>query len=891
MVKLFRRINYLLRRHRIEADLAQEVEFHRALNAERLERGGLEREAARRASIRAMGNITLAREDARAVWVWPSLESVWQDVVYASRLIVHRPAFAAAMIVVMGLGIGATAGVFRLIDRLVLKTLPVKAPERLVYLQNPAFSYPIYQEVRARTPTIFSDVFAWTIDRRSVQWSDPLEPAEVLMASGEFYDTLGIAPHLGHFFGVADDRPGGGVNGLVAVISYSCWQHRFASDPAVAGRQVRVDRRTFTIVGVTPPGFFGVAAGLDPELTIPLTTLTDAAALGSFSSSFVNIMGRLTGGQTLESGKARFAAIWPDVLEATTSKDAPADRRALFLSRKTALASARTGFSRVRNQFEEPLWILLGLACLLLTIACASAGNLLVARGVARRREVAMRLAIGASRARLVRQMFIEALVWTLLGGGVGLLASWWGSGLLVRMMATSFQAIVINVAPDWRIVGFVTTLALIATSICSVGPALRATRLDAATALRIHGVIADAVLRRWSAGKGLVAIQVALTVLLIAGAGLFARSLQRILSQDAGFQSEGLIVASVDAVGAGYTGPRLFSFYDTLLESLRRIPSVESASLSWYPPISDDLGSWTQSIEIDGAPIDMATVKQVYFNGVTPGYMRTLGMHVLSGRDFSERDTSTAPRVVIVNHSLARKAFGTQNPIGRTISIGKNATRKNLEVIGVVQDAKYQRLQETPRSIAYLPCAQLFEYLQGTNLVSEIRGAPGSDVRQAVIREIRAIDRIATVRLETVDQRVSMSLVKERVMALLATLLGVSALALACAALYGLMAYAVSRQTSEIGLRLALGAPRAVVLRTVLRDAMSIVMVGIATGVTSAAILSRFVRTQLFEIQPLDPVSLVGAAVIMAAVAALAAFLPALKAARIDPVQALKSE
>jgi putative ABC transport system permease protein len=891
MLKLFRRLTYFLRSRRADRELAQEVEFHRALRAEGLERAGLDAAAARRESLRAMGNVALAREDAKAVWIAPWLESVWRDVAYACRLMTHRPTFAAAMIVVMGLGIGATTAVFSLLDNLVLKSLPVRSPERLVFLEKPSFSYPIFQEVQARSASLFSGIFAWNVDRLSIQWVDALEPSDVLMASGQFYSTLGVSAELGRVFDASDDRIGGGPSGLVATISHACWERRFASDPAVVGRQVRVARRTFTIIGVTPAGFFGVAAGLDPELTIPLTSLSDDAALRAASSSWLHIMARLADSVTLADANAAFAGIWPGVLEATTNPGAPADRRAMYLGRKTALASARTGFSRVRNQFEEPLWMLLALVGLLLAVACASAANLLLARGVARRREMAVRLAIGANRARLVRQMLIEAFVWTMAGGAAGLLGAWWGSALLVRMMATSAEAIVLDVNPDWRVLLFVMILALLTASVCAVGPALRATRLDVASALKVQGAVSAGLLRRWSSGKGLVAVQIALTVLLLAGAALFSRSLQRILAQDTGFQREGLVIASVDALAAGYTGPRLLSFYDTLLERLRRIPSVESASLSWYPPISDDMGSWTQSVEVDGVAVEAATVRQVYFNAVSPGYIRTLGMRLLDGRDFSERDTSTSTRVVIINESLARKAFAGANPIGRRVSIGRNASRKNLEVIGIVQDAKYQRLQETPRGIAYLPCAQLVEYLEGTNLVAEIRGASGTGVRAVVAGEVRGMDRAVPLQLETVAERISGSLVKERVMALLAALLGLSALALACAAVYGLMSYAVSRQTNEIGLRLALGSPRADVLRMVLRDALKVTAIGIAIAVPAAGWLGRFARTQLFEIGPLDPVSLVGACVVMGVLSATAAFLPALKAARIDPVRALKTE
>jgi putative ABC transport system permease protein len=886
MFKLFRRITYLLRQRRIDRELAQEVEFHRAMEAERLERAGLDRRDAHHASLRVMGNVTLAREDSRAVWIAPWFEGVRRDVRYAMRTVVHRPGFAIAMILVMGLGIGATTAVFTLLDSLVLKSLPVRTPEQLVFLQQPAFSYPQYSEIRSRAGDVFSDLFAWNIDRVSVQWSDALESSDVLMASGQFYSTLGISAEIGQTFEPSDDRIGGGPRGLVGVISYSCWQRRFERDPGVVGRRVRLGQQIFTIIGVTPPGFFGVAAGLDPEITIPLTTIQDDAALRSPSSAWLHVMGRLKPTLSLEQANAAFAPIWPAVLEATTNPGMPADRRAMYLGRKTALGSARTGFSRVRKQFQEPLWLLLGLVGLLLAVACASAANLLLARGIARRREIAVRLAIGASRARLVRQMLTEAFIWTILGGCAGLMWAWWGSSVLVRMMATNAEAIVLNVDPSARVIAFVMTLALVSTSVCAVGPALRATRLDAAAALK-HGPVSGGLLRRWTAGKMLVAIQVALTLVLLAGAALFTRSLQRILAQDAGFHREGLIIVSTDALAAGYSGPRLQAFHDALLDRLRRIPAVGSAGLSWYPPISDDMGSWTQSIEVNGVPAD--TVRQVYFNAVSPGYFATLRTRLIAGRDFTDRDRDSSTRVVVINESLARRAFGDRDPIGQRLTVGRNKSRQDLEVVGIVQDAKYQRLQEPARSIAYLPCAQLAEYLADSNLVAEIRSAADVDIRGAISRELRTLDGIVPLRIETVEDRIAESLVKERVMALLAGVLGLSALLLACAAVYGLLAYAVSRQTNEIGLRLALGASRARILWAVLRESLTVASIGVVLAVPIVVALGRFVRTLLFGVTPVDPASLGGAAGLVLTIAVSAGLLPARRASRIDPVQALK--
>ncbi len=891
MLKLLRRLQYLWWQRRIDSDLAQEVEFHRAMEADRLERAGLDPDVARATSVRSMGNVTLAREDARAVWIAPWLENTQRDIAYAFRMLVQRPGFTVAIAMVMGLGIGSTTGVFGLLDALVLESLPVQQPERLVYLANPSFSYPVFTEVRARGTHVFSSLFAWNVDRLSVEWAGPLEPTEVLLASGELYSTLGVKAALGRTFDTGDDRLGGGDHGLVAVISDACWRRRFSTDPGVIGRQVRIERQSFTIIGVTPPGFFGVAAGLAPEITIPLTTIQDRETLREQFSSWLHLMGRLDDGVSLVQANAEFAPVWQAVLEATTDPSMPSDRRTMFLGRKTSLQSARTGFSRVRNQFQEPLWMLFGLVALVLGVSCAAASNLLLARGVARRREIAVRLAIGATRGRLLRQMLTEAFVWNCLGAGAGLLFGWWGGDLLLRMMVTPAEPIALDVRPDWRVLTFVLMLVVATTTVSALIPALRATRVDAGGELKSHGTIGRGVLRHWSFGKTLVAIQVALTMVLLTGAALFSRSLNRIFDQDAGFDRRGLLILSTDPLAAGYLGPRLFAFYDTLLDRLRRLPSVEAASLSWYAPISDDDGSWSQTVGIDGAAPQRSAGRLVYFNAISPDYVRAVGIRVLKGRDFSDRDTAASTRVVIVNESLVRRLFGDTEPIGRHLTVGLNASRQDLEIVGIVRDVKYQRLEEPARSIAYLPCAQLAEYLAGSNLVAEIRGPEGIDMRGVIAREVRAVDGIVPFRVETVADRISDSLVKERVMAILAGALGLCALALACASVYGLLSYAVSRQTNEIGLRLALGASRFGILWSILRESVTVASAGIALALPVVFALGRFVRTLLFEVTPVDPASLIAAGGVLLAIAAAAGLLPARKASQVDPVHALKFE
>ena len=603
MRKLFRRLQHLFRSRQIERDLIEELESHRAMQQARLEASGVPASDAAYASRRALGNTTLAREDARSVWIWPWLDSVRQDVMYALRALGRNPGFSAAVILVTSFGIGATTSVFGLVDGLVLKPLPVRNPERLVYVANPSYSYPVFSELRARGTEIFSGFFAWNLDSANVDWTGELEPAEILTAAGDFYSTLGIQPAVGRTFSAEDDRPGGGANGLVAVISYACWQRRFGGDSSVVGRIVRIERQPFTIVGVAPRGFFGVVAGLAPEITIPLTTLQDARALASTTSSWVHLMGRLRDGLSQEQANAAFQRIWPAVLEATTNPGMPADRRARYLGTKTTLEAGAAGFSRVRRQFAEPLWILFALVGLVFAVACASVANLLLARGVARQREIAVRLAIGASRARLVRQLFTESLVSAAIAAGLSVLFAAWAGGGLIAMMAWREQPIVLDVSPNWRIMLFALVLTLVTVILCSVLPAFRSTHIGPSATLKETGPAARSILRRWSLGKLLVVSQVAVTMVLLVGAALFVRSLTTVLAQNAGFDRGKVLVVATDAEVGGYEGERLSSYYAQLRERLAGIPGVESASLSMKPPISNEEGNWTQSIAVDGGP------------------------------------------------------------------------------------------------------------------------------------------------------------------------------------------------------------------------------------------------------------------------------------------------
>jgi predicted permease len=570
-----------------------------------------------------------------------------------------------------------------------------------------------------------------------------------------------------------------------------------------------------------------------------------------------------------------------------------AERRAMFMSRRTALEPGRTGFSRVRNLFGEPLRVLMALVVLLLAIACASVSNLLLARSAARRKEVAIRLAIGASRGRVFRQLVTEALLLTFAGAAVGLIFASWTGAAIVASLRTTASTLVLDTTPGWRTLVFVAGLAIVVSVVSAWLPALRATRGAAREALQETGQPGATLLRRWSAGKALVGLQVALAIVLLAGAAVFGRSLTRVLGQGAGLDGRRLTVVAPDAVAAGLSEPALGEFHAALLEQLRHVPGVEHAALAWKPPISYPGGSWTQTISIDGGPAMQADEPSVYFNSVSPGYFATVGMALRRGRDISPADTAGAPFVTVVNETLARRFFAAGDPIGRRISIGLTPALQNIEIVGLVQDAKYRMLQEPQRSIAYLAIDQHAPLRSGSNrnLVAVLRVPPGGLTAAAIREAARQVDPRVPIRVESVATRIRESTVNERILAALAAGLGGIALVLACAGLYGLIAYAVSRHQREIGLRMALGAKPRAVLWMVQRESLIIVALGTAAGLAVSVALGRYVRTLLFEITPADPGSLTGACGVMLLVAAVAAYVPARRAARLDPIAALKTD
>jgi putative ABC transport system permease protein len=803
----------------------------------------------------------------------------------ALRLFTRSPGFAAMVVFVLALGIGASTTVFNVVNSVLLKPLPVEKPEELVYFDKPSFSYPIFGEVRDRAG-IFDGFFGWNIDRMNVAWDDDYELAHVLQVTGDFYRTLGVRAAAGRLLGQEDDAR----QAAVAVISYDCWQRRFRRDPAAIGRSIRIERLPVTIVGVAPRGFFGVASGLAPEVTIPATLVPvlnpTGEGLNNWSGAWLHLMGRLKPGVGIGQANSALKVFWPQVLEAVTDPLSP--RRKQFLARPTALVSAREGFSRVRNRFERPLLVLLGLVTLLTLAACLTAANLLLARATARSREMAVRLALGAGRLRLARQLFGEGMLLASAGAAAGLLCGAWGGTLLVSLLSTTEEPIRLNLDPDWRVLAFTAVTAILTAVLFSLAPAIRAARVAPGAALHESS--------RWTTGRrgrltsALVAGQVALSMLLMAGAALFARSLYRLVTLDPGFRRENLLLASADALVAGYKDAPLAAFHSRTLDRLRSLPGVAAVGLCWVPPVSNEMGYWTGNVAVDGEGVPPDGPK-TYFNAVSPGYFPTVGTALLRGRDFDSRDREGAARAVIVNESLATAYFPGRDPIGRTLSIGLHAARQNLIILGVIQDARYQSLHEPPLRIAYFPLAQTPER-RGANLIAAIRvqGSPAA-LADAVRGAIRSIDANVPLRIETMSDRIRESLVTERVVAVISAFLGLAALVLAAAGLYGLLAYTVSRRSPEIGVRIALGAPRTAVEWMVFRESLALAAAGIALGVAATLALGRFVAGLLHGIGAADGASLAAAGAVVLAVSMTAGYVPARRASRVDPAVVLRQE
>ncbi|MGJ5816978.1 ADOP family duplicated permease [Paludibaculum fermentans] len=898
VLELLRRLRFRFQRSRFDQDLAEEMRLHQDLRAAELQSGGAAPVEAQLAARRKFGNEARIGEDSREAWSWIFLDRLQQDIRYGLRALAANPGFTLTAVLSLALGIGANTAIFSIINAVMLRTLPVADPQALVQLKlggggDDELNTPLWEQIRDHQQS-FSGVLAYASERLSLGASSDGRFAQGLWVSGDFFRVLGVPAMQGRAFTIDDDRWGGGSQGPVAVISYRFARSHFAEGEQVVGQTIQLNRKPFVIVGVTPPWFTGLDLEQSYDVAIPIgcqpVLRAGATTEDEIHHWWLRIVGRIPEGRTIQQADERLQAITPDILKATTPPEQSARDQAEYRKTNFALRPAALGFSATRTQYRTALYVLMGTVGLVLLIACANIANLLLARAAARQRELSVRIAIGASRVRIIRQLMTESLLLALAGAGGGFLLSLWGSRALVRMLSTSARVVDLDTSPDLRLLAFTIAVAGLTAVIFGLAPAIRGTRLGVHSALKEQDRGTLRGTHRLGLGRALVAGQVALSLVLLAGAGMFAMSLRNLLTLDAGFTRRNVLLVGLDLQEA-VPQARRAAVYQEILHRVESIPGVASAASSVLQPIGS--AGWAQGVEPEGYTPRSRRDSQLFLNRISPEFFRTFGTALVSGRAFSDRDTLSSPLVMVINESAALRFFGSSNAVGRTIRMSKPGSRTekdSYEVVGVVQDTKYNRLDEAPRRIGYLA------FWQEPEPGSSIRLAVRSDVSMealapAVRDRILGVQRDAALEFSSFEARVNDSLLQPRLVAVLSSIFGGLALLLAVVGLYGVTAYSVARRRGEIGIRIALGAQRGSVVWLMLRDVGALLLCGLVIGIAISLGAGKLIGTLLYGLKPGDSRVLGGAALLLCAVTALAAYVPARRAARIDPMVALREE
>jgi predicted permease len=885
------RLRSLLKGSRVERELDEELRDHLERQIEAYRARGMSVRDARAAALREFGNVPLIQEQVRDMRRVGWIEDLLRDLAYAVRSMRRVPGFTAVAVVSLAAAIGANTTIFTLVNTLLLRSLPVERPHELMEIgrQTSAgpgnFSYPLYERVRDQTTT-FSDLITVSSPMMRAENDGSDEMPIGRYVSGNFFEALGLQPVLGRLLAPADDR----VDATVTVIGYGFWQRRFGGTPDVLGKTLTLATvpamraaATFTIVGVVPQGFDGLTVGRSDDFYVPISSearVSPRSMLKSPGTGWLKVVGRLEPEVSRETAKADVDVILSRYLDDAASI-APPEVIRQQRAQPMTVESARAGLAGPRREFEKPVLLLMGAVALVLLVACANVVNLLLARGVARRAEIGVRLAIGASRGRLVRQLLAESAVLGLLGGGVGLAIAVWGTPHLAVLMANEDPTIAYDVAPDGTVLLFTALVSLGAALVAGLLPAARVSRAKVPSLREDAGArsVAGAAMM-WS--RGLITAQVALSLLLLAGALLLVSTLRNFRTGNFGFERDGVVTMRPEPGRAGFTGDRRLAYLREVLERARSTPGVRAAALSLGMPV---VGSGvTSSIALEGRPRDPDV--SVFVNDVTDGYFATTGTRVVRGRDFGPQDGPGTAPVVIVNEDVARRHFAGRDPIGQRITVGIRGT---LEIVGVVATTKFESLRETDSPIVY-PHALQSANPGGLNLTVKTATDP-MRVASAVHSAIQAIAAAPVTAPTTLAAQIDRTLVKERLIARVLGAFAVIALLLAAVGLYGVLAYLVGRRTNEIGVRLALGATRGAVLRPVLVESAKLAALGVAIGVPAALTLTRLLESLLFGVTPTDG-RVLGAVVAMLFLVALAAAaVPAWRASRVNPLTALRYE
>ncbi|HYL61159.1 MAG TPA: ABC transporter permease [Candidatus Methylomirabilis sp.] len=887
----------LLRRSRTETDMDAELRSHLESRAEDLIRIGVPRaEALRRARLE-FGGLERVKEECRKSRGVTFVESLLQDLRFGLRMLRKSPGFTTVAVLTLALGIGANTAIFSLIDAVMLRMLPVQNPERLVQIrfksllsQDPMSSLtnPIWEQVRDHQD-VFSGVFAWS--PRTFDLADGGEENDIngIYASGDYFTVLGVRPAAGRLLTTSDDVRG--CSG-VAVLGYGSWQSRYAGAQSAIGSSIRLNGHYFPIVGVSQRGFSGTDVGRPFDVAIPICA---AAILGRSldmrDAWWLSMIGRLKPGANISQAQARMKVLSAPLFGAVVPQDWSAKSQDIFRKNTFLLNPASTGvFGGIRQQYGQPLKILMLVVGLVLLIACANIASLLLARSAARKKEIVLRLSLGASRARLIRQVLTESILLSAIGAILGVFFARWGSALLVRFVSTNQGQVFLNLKTDARVLAFTIAIAVLCGVLFGVLPALRSTRFEAISAMK-EGSAQTAGGRAHSASaRWIVAAQVALSLILLIGAGLFIRTFTNLMTLNAGFDPNNVLLTEMNVHSAGLSDPALASLYGQMLAKLQALPGVVSASQCLLYPLSSG-DEWNFEVSVPGYKPPNGVEPLVYLNWVTPGYFSTMRTPLLEGRVFAARDSANSTPVVVINQLLANTYFPGQNPIGKHIQIGgPEIGDKPLEIIGVVQNAKRDSLDQDFLSAAYVPLAQIHSLREDTTFEIRTATTPGALI-PAVRDAMASVNKSASLGFSTLKQLADDSVLQEHLMAVLSGFFGGLALLLTAIGLYGVMAYVVTLRTHEIGIRMALGAQKGSILRLVMREAAIVLAAGVAAGLLGSMWITRLARQLLFGLTPDDPSTLAFAVAALVAVALAATYIPARRAMRVDPMVALRYE
>ena len=825
------------------------------------------------------------------------------DLRTAVRTMRATPIVTLVVVLSLALGIGANTAMFSIVNSLLLRALPVERADRLVLLlSNPSvipnspWSNPAWEQIRDRHADLFQETFAFS--RRTTRFNlavgGQTDFVDGVYASGRYFDALRLQPLLGRSFTADDDRRGGGANGPVAVVSYAFWQRRFGGSPDVVGKTQTIDRVPFTIVGVMAPEFFGTDVGTRSDVILPIGTEPLMRGRDSLldRASWLLVMARLKDGQTIESAEQALRGVQPQIREATLPANATAETRARHFATPFGVQSAADGTSAMRARYRQPILAVMTVVALVLLIACANVANLLLARASARRREFSVRLALGASRWQLARQQLVEALLLAASGGVVGLLIALWASSVLVRQLSTQANTVFLDTTLDWRVLAFTASVAIAVALLFGVVPALRASRTEPIDAIREHSRTTSGE-RGIGFGGALVAGQVALCLVLVVAAGLFIRTFTTLATLNVGFDRDPVLLVRLDVSQKSAEPAQRLALYEQIARTVRAMPGVAHAAISEVTPVS---GTITDVyVEAENGP-QLAPPQNIsYRNVITPDWFATYGTRLVAGRDFDERDRLSSPPVAIVNETFVRRFLQGANPLGRRIrnpSSAPGETRPWIEVVGVVADAVYLSLRAAVPPTMYIPLAQrtpdsgFFQF--ATLSVRAQSGSPLSLAR-GVGDGIARVNSDVAITFTALNQQVDAALVQERIVAILSGWFSLLALLLSALGLYGVTSYAVNRRRTEIGIRMAIGAAPARVVRLVLARVIVLLGFGVLIGAAASIWASKFIATMLYRLEPRDPATLIASAAVLATVGALAGALPAYRASRVDPAEVLR--